>query len=177
MRLNLSLVSWTCNTSHFSRICNSYGHCYVFKKIWKRLKICCSVISGWYSKACWSNQGRKSRLSFVKRLELLGLNMETKEKWCRPKEEIVAFYVAQEAAVEKRSEVSWQIYINSGKCLVQEDLSIHFSVTRRRSGARLTKEKSLVVYGFLDRFLHNRTGKKLCLSTVDTDLSVNALKT
>jgi len=30
--------------------------------------------------------------------------METKEKWCRPKEEIVAFYVAQEAAVEKRSE-------------------------------------------------------------------------
>lgn len=45
-------------------------------------------------------------MSFVKRLQLLSANMETKEKWCRPKEEIVAFYVAQEAAVEKRSEVS-----------------------------------------------------------------------
>lgn len=31
--------------------------------------------------------------------------MESKGKWSRPDEEIVAFYVAQEAAVEKRREV------------------------------------------------------------------------
>jgi len=36
----------------------------------------------------------------------MDVNMESKGKWCRPNEEIVAFYVAQEAAVEKRSEVS-----------------------------------------------------------------------
>jgi len=31
------------------------------------------------------------------------MNMESTEKWSRPDEEIIAFYVAQEAAVEKRS--------------------------------------------------------------------------
>ena len=34
------------------------------------------------------------------------MNMESTEKWRRPDEEIIAFYVAQEAAVEKRSGVS-----------------------------------------------------------------------
>ena len=32
--------------------------------------------------------------------------MESKVKWSRPEDEIIAFYVAQETAVEKRSGVS-----------------------------------------------------------------------
>ena len=38
-------------------------------------------------------------------------NMESKKEWSRPDQQIIAFYVAQEAAVEKRNEVGQALEI------------------------------------------------------------------
>ena len=45
---------------------------------------------------------------------------------------------------------------------VDRYLLILENVTRRRSGARLTKEKCLVVYGFLDRFFLDKPSGQSC---------------
>lgn len=37
--------------------------------------------------------------------------MESKKEWSRPDQQIIAFYVAQEAAVEKRNEVGQALEI------------------------------------------------------------------
>lgn len=60
------------------------------------------------------------------------MNMESKAKWSRPEDEIIAFYVAQETAVEKRTGVSRQILSTFFVC-VFIILPFSFSSDRKTS--------------------------------------------